>query len=133
MADSAKTAIKNVGLHLLTDRGEVLHPVSKKAGRFVFILPETAGSLRLRPLGVLVGTIKLTRGRRKVALRIDHAAQAGRIDGDATLTIPDNHGLKLPGVLEIQILAVGPCVQAAPPPCPPEQVISSSRKSSQNS
>jgi hypothetical protein len=113
MADPATAAIYESGLRLLTERGELLRPVSNGAGRLVFIVPETASSLRLRPMGVLVGTMKLTRGGRAVSLRIDGAAQDGPPNGDAAVTIPGNGGLKLPGVLEIQLLAVRPFVKAA--------------------
>ncbi len=136
MADRVETTIDDPGLYLLTDRGEVLPPVSKEAGRFIFIVPETASGLRLRSraarlvdedllLGVRVGVMKLTRGGRAVELRPDDSApeagwheagdEPGRwTNGDAALRIPDNNGLKLPGVLEILVLAVGPYALAKP-------------------
>jgi antigen 43 len=70
-----------------------------------------------RMLGVQVGAINLTHGRRTMVLRTEDAtigwhaagAESGRwTHGDAELVIPGNQAL--PGVLEIQVLAAGPYI-----------------------
>jgi hypothetical protein len=140
LADRAAVAARapaltaDAGLHLVTETGQTLLPVAAEHGRFMFVLPAGTAAVRLRSrasrpsdvngpfvddrrmLGVLVGDMKLTHGRRVVAVPVDntengwHAAGAetGRwTNGDAALALPGNH---LPAVLEVEVLAAGPYV-----------------------
>jgi hypothetical protein len=125
----------DAGLHLVTEAGQTLWPVAAENGRFLFMLPPATNAVRLRSraarpsdvtgpfvddrrmLGVQVGAINLTHGRRTMVLRTEDAtigwhaagAESGRwTHGDAELVIPGNQAL--PGVLEIQVLAAGPYI-----------------------
>jgi hypothetical protein len=107
--DPPQALPQEADLHLLTDCGQVLRAVSAAAGRYVFILPETVKGLRLRSRVACRATrIILTRGRRSVALHPAGAAPGGWTQGEARLIVPDNNGLKLPGVLEVQLLTIWP-------------------------
>jgi hypothetical protein len=126
------------GLHLVTDAGQALWPVAAKDGRFLFMLPPATDTVRLRSrasrpsdvagpfvddrrmLGVNVGSMTLTQGRRTATLQVERAAsgwhvagaaEAGRwTNGDAALKISGNKGSNRLAVLEIQLLAAGPYV-----------------------
>jgi hypothetical protein len=134
----APVLTEDAGLHLVTEAGQALWPVAAENGRFLFMLPPATNAVRLRSrasrpsdvagpfvddrrmLGVQVGEMRLTHGRRAVALQAEHAASGWHVsgaaeqgrwtNGDAALAIPGNNGSNRLSVLEIQILAAGPFV-----------------------
>jgi hypothetical protein len=133
---AAQTLPADADVHLVSDQGAVIWPLSFDGGKAMFMIPPGAGELSLisntarpcdmiapfiddrRALGVLVGKVSLHQGRREARIIAHLAADglpgwyarehAGRrwTGGKALLPVSLN-GLSGPSILEIEILQAG--------------------------